>query len=93
MIESRAIAIDRGASIDQNIINTFSSATIFSGTLWVTGGWHQLGVQAFNGATTLMTMIVIPIGAGEMFVIAGQSNSANLVIHHIIVMIRQPASV
>ena len=42
-------------------------------------GWYQLGVRALDGSTVLEFEVVNPVGVGEVFVIAGQSNSANFV--------------
>ena len=41
------------------------------------GGWHRLNVQAVVGATIVGQVVVEHVGIGEIFVIAGQSNSAN----------------
>ena len=42
-----------------------------------TGGWHRLEVRARAGADVLAESAVEHFGVGEVFVIAGQSNSAN----------------
>lgn len=41
------------------------------------GGWHRLEVRARSGDQILTTSFVDHVGIGEIFVIAGQSNSAN----------------
>ena len=41
------------------------------------GGWHRLEVRALAGADVLVESVVEHVGVGEVFVIAGQSNSAN----------------
>ena len=41
------------------------------------GGWHRLEVRALSGADVLAESAVEHVGVGEVFVIAGQSNSAN----------------
>ncbi len=41
------------------------------------GGWHRLEVRARVGADVLAESVVEHVGVGEVFVIAGQSNSAN----------------
>ena len=41
------------------------------------GGWHRLEVRARAGADVLAESVVEHVGVGEVFVIAGQSNSAN----------------
>lgn len=41
------------------------------------GGWHSLSVRARSGEAILAEAHVDHVGVGEVFVIAGQSNSAN----------------
>ncbi len=41
------------------------------------GGWHRLEVRALSGGKILATSVTEHVGVGEVFVVAGQSNSAN----------------
>jgi len=41
------------------------------------GGWHRLEVRALSGTAVLTETVVEHVGIGEVFVVAGQSNSAN----------------
>jgi hypothetical protein len=41
------------------------------------GGWHRLEMRALSGADVLAESVVEHVGIGEVFVVAGQSNSAN----------------
>ncbi|MBA4190227.1 MAG: hypothetical protein C0467_19755 [Planctomycetaceae bacterium] len=41
------------------------------------GGWYQLNVRAMAGGKAVAQTTVERIGVGEVFVVAGQSNSAN----------------
>ncbi len=41
------------------------------------GGWHRLEIRARADATLLAESVVEHFGVGEVFVVAGQSNSAN----------------
>jgi len=41
------------------------------------GGWHRLEVRALAGDKVLAEAAVEHVGVGEVFVVAGQSNSAN----------------
>lgn len=41
------------------------------------GGWYRLEVQLLAGETTVADATVPHVGVGEIFVVAGQSNSAN----------------
>ena len=50
----------------------------FRGTLSVpAGGWYQVEVRALRKGSRVGTALVEHVGIGEVFVIAGQSNSAN----------------
>jgi hypothetical protein len=42
-----------------------------------TGGWYRIEVQAIRGGKVLDRSIVEHVGVGEVFVVAGQSNSSN----------------
>jgi hypothetical protein len=41
------------------------------------GGWYRLEVRAFHQDTLVASTVVEHVGIGEVFVVAGQSNSAN----------------
>ena len=41
------------------------------------GGWYRLEVRAFRQGTQVGSAVVEHVGIGEIFIIAGQSNSAN----------------
>ena len=41
------------------------------------GGWYRLEVRVRSGEATLLTVPVDHVGIGEVFIVAGQSNSAN----------------
>ena len=41
------------------------------------GGWYRLELQAYSGSIGLSQAQVAHVGMGEVFVVAGQSNSTN----------------
>ncbi|MCX6879141.1 MAG: Ig-like domain-containing protein, partial [Verrucomicrobia bacterium] len=49
----------------------------FDGTLSVTGGWYDVDVRTVLGGVQTGISTVQRVGAGEVFITAGQSNSAN----------------
>jgi hypothetical protein len=50
----------------------------FSGNLGLpAGGWYRLQLRLSDGGTTLAQSTIEHVGIGEVFVVAGQSNSAN----------------
>ena len=69
-----------GAASDagwQRLNATFSNRTI-SGVLdAAAGGWWRLEVRVSHGGKAVASGAVEHVGVGEVFVIAGQSNSAN----------------
>ncbi len=78
----------RGATVEARFVVTPDAAWrggwavaadgSFSGSLDVAaGGWHPLEVRVVRGSEPLGTAVVPNVGIGEVFVVAGQSNSAN----------------
>ncbi|NQU22981.1 MAG: hypothetical protein HQ567_17020, partial [Candidatus Nealsonbacteria bacterium] len=61
----------------QVIDNAPVGGTFSSSLAGVLGGWYDVEVKAFDGATELATATTQRVGVGEVFVMAGQSNSAN----------------
>ena len=76
VLEARLV----GAASDagwQRLNATFADRTI-SGVLdAATGGWWRLEVRVSHGGKAVASGAVEHVGVGEVFVIAGQSNSAN----------------
>ncbi len=78
-IEARAVPRDGYAGVDTGwrVIDVAPSGGKFSSSLTVGTGWYDLEVRTFDGATEVGSAAVERIGVGEVFVAAGQSNSAN----------------
>src|ERR1043166_1059978 len=75
-IEARIVAGDRPGKWQRTRINLEERR--FEARLNApAGGWHRLEVRARVGSEVLAEGIVEHVGIGEVFVIAGQSNSAN----------------
>jgi hypothetical protein len=61
----------------QKLAASFQQST-FQATLELpAGGWHRLEVRALSGDKVVAEAAVEHVGVGEVFVVAGQSNSAN----------------
>ena len=59
-------------------LNTTIKEQAFAGSLEAkAGGWQQLDVRVRAGSSVLASQSVAHVGIGEVFIIAGQSNSAN----------------
>jgi hypothetical protein len=55
-----------------------SAAGTFGGELDLpAGGWYSLKIRACHGTAEVASVVVEHVGMGEIFVVAGQSNSAN----------------
>lgn len=73
-----------GKSFNTNLPATWqplpfdARAAAFRGELTVpAGGWYRLEVRATRQGSAIAAAVVEHVGVGEVFVIAGQSNSAN----------------
>jgi len=80
IIEARTVLEDgrMGASTDWVEICRCSGEGVFSGELVVpAGGWYRLDVQAASDGKVIDKFSVERFGVGEVFITAGQSNSAN----------------
>ncbi len=78
-IEARAVARAgyAGTTTDWIAIDSSPTGGAFSSAIRVEGGWYDIEVRALDGATPIGTHAVENVGVGEMFICAGQSNSAN----------------
>ncbi len=53
----------------------------FRGQVQVQGGWYHLFVRDIQNSTILETKQITPVGVGEVFAVAGQSNGQGLVLN------------
>jgi len=61
----------------QELEGNFGQTTFETQIETPAGGWHRLEVRALNGDRQLGAAVVEHVGIGEIFVVAGQSNSGN----------------
>ncbi len=67
-----------GANAEWRPLRVEIDATTFSASLTApAGGWHRFEIQALQDGRVVAQSIVEHVGIGEVFVVAGQSNSAN----------------
>ncbi len=81
-IEGRLIPIDlsgedSGAPTDWVTIDDSPSGSSFSGSLEAAAGWYRMELQVLKDNRVIDTIHTSPVGVGEVFITAGQSNSAN----------------
>ncbi len=78
-IQARAVAREgfSGTSSDWVTIDDAPSDGAFSSALTLGGGWYDIEVRAMDGETVVGDDTIQRVGVGEVFVTAGQSNSAN----------------
>ena len=76
VIEARIVA-DGKSGQWRRLTATFTGARFQAMLETPSGGWYRLEVRASNGDKVIREAIVEHVGVGEVFVVAGQSNSAN----------------
>jgi hypothetical protein len=76
LIEGRYTSLDQGNPSDWMPVAVPLSSN-FYGTLDVPTGWHRLEFRFMNDGQPIDILTVEPVGVGEVFIVAGQSNSAN----------------
>ena len=75
-IEARIVS-EGNESKWQKLVPVFDASTFRSEIDAPVGGWHRLEVRALVAKEVIAESVVEHVGIGEVFVVAGQSNSAN----------------
>ena len=75
-IEGRYITLETGFESEWVSVAVPLSSN-FYGTIEVPTGWHRLELRFMNDGAQVALQSVNPVGVGEVFIVAGQSNSAN----------------
>ncbi|MFD2573714.1 sialate O-acetylesterase [Spirosoma soli] len=73
-----AVASGQGISTDWQTVQTNPTNNLFLGYVTAAGGWYVLTVRTVVGNIVTAQASVQPVGIGEVFVTAGQSNSRGL---------------
>lgn len=68
----------QGTATGWQTVQTNPASNVFLGYITGAGGWYTLTVRSVVGNTTVAQSVVEPVGIGEVFVTAGQSNSRGL---------------
>ena len=77
VIETRLV-VDPGEADWQRLASIAAGGSEFRGELQApAGGWYRLEVRAVRGKSVAAEAVVEHLGVGEVFAVAGQSNSAN----------------
>ncbi len=81
-IEGRLIPIDlngqdAGSPTDWTVIDAAPTGSSFRGSIQAPAGWYRLELQVWKDERPIDTIENGPVGIGEVFITAGQSNSAN----------------
>jgi uncharacterized repeat protein (TIGR01451 family) len=69
------VAAGQGTGTGWQTVQTNPSGNIFLGYVTGAGGWYTLTVRSIVGTNTVAQAVVEPVGIGEVFITAGQSNS------------------
>lgn len=75
-LEARVVAGER-TSPWQRLSVALEGAVLVSHLASPAGGWHRVEVRVLDGRQVVAETQVARVGVGEVFVVAGQSNSAN----------------
>lgn len=77
-IEARIMPMDGVTGTDWMVVDDAIDGNAFSGFLTApAGGWYTVEIRSFNGDDMVDTESIERVGVGEVFITAGQSNSAN----------------
>jgi hypothetical protein len=76
VVEARMV-VDGKSGEWRRFSAAFAGATVQTTMEAPSGGWYRLEVRVLEGDKVLADAIVEHVGVGEVFVVAGQSNSAN----------------
>ncbi len=77
-LETRLVPIAGGQGNDWTNLTSQVSQGYFSGKVTASGGWYRLELRAWQGNAVVATTQVEPVGVGEVFAIAGQSNGQGI---------------
>lgn len=69
------VATGQGTATAWQTIQINPSAGAVIGSVTGTGGWYILTIRTIRGGITIAQSTVQPVGIGEVFILAGQSNS------------------
>ncbi len=68
----------QGTATGFQTIQSNPTGGLFLGSITATGGWYVLTVQAIRNGAVIGQTTVQPVGIGEVFITAGQSNARGL---------------
>ncbi|MBD2754866.1 sialate O-acetylesterase [Spirosoma validum] len=72
------VTTGQGVATGWQTIQANPTNNIFLGYITASGGWYVLTVRTIVGTTATAQAIVQPVGIGEVFITAGQSNARGL---------------
>jgi uncharacterized repeat protein (TIGR01451 family) len=72
------VAAGQGTATDWQVIQTNPANNMFLGSITGAGGWYVLTVRTMVGSTVTAQAAVQPVGIGEIFITAGQSNARGI---------------
>jgi uncharacterized repeat protein (TIGR01451 family) len=79
-MEWRVLArnVGQGTTTDWAVLDAAPTLGQYRGQVTVNGGWYRLEVRAWVGSAIAATEVVQPVGVGEVFAVAGQSNGQGI---------------
>ena len=74
-VEAKLTPINGGETVEWTTIQSNLQGGSYSGSLQAKGGWYRLEVRGWKGDQLVDSRQIDRVGVGEVFMIAGQSNS------------------
>jgi hypothetical protein len=74
-VEAKLIALNHGNSTEWTTIHTNPQGGFYSGNITASGGWYEIQVRGIKDEQQISFHALSPVGVGEVFLIAGQSNA------------------
>ncbi|QKZ14421.1 sialate O-acetylesterase [Spirosoma sp. KUDC1026] len=68
----------QGIGTDWAVLDAAPAQGQYRGQATVSGGWYRLEIRAWVGGVVAATEVVQPVGVGEVFAVAGQSNGQGI---------------
>lgn len=78
-IEARLVPIKGGRDTGWTTIQSNPQGGFYSGNIPGTGGWYELQVRGIKGDQEVGSRTLSPVGIGEVFMVAGQSNGQGFI--------------
>lgn len=73
-----ALNAGQGQSTDWQVLDGSPTHGRFDGRVLANGGWYRVEVRSWRDGNVVASSEVVPVGVGEVFAVAGQSNGQGI---------------